>query len=160
MSFTFKNIHNSEHPKLGSNIRGEFGEALARALFVKMGFRVCDVQGDWYPYDMSIERHGSMYRVQVKTSTSIPNQKPYPKSEFSKCKDFDLAVIITMDGSVFLIPKEEMTFKSRENCDRFVLYPKYSKFKIAQFNGFSMMNPQLEVLNSFQGTSDEGRGIL
>jgi len=148
MSFSFKKIHNSEHPKLGANIRGEFGESAVSALFVQLGFRVSHVQGDWYPYDMTVERHGQTYRVQVKTSTTSLGPNSYPSSEFSKTGEFDLAAIMTSDGSIFIIPKHEMSFEDRAESDRFKLYPKYLKFKAAQFKGFELSKSIEDLRNT------------
>jgi len=141
--FNFRNVHNSHHPNFGSNIRGEFGESILKALFVKMGYRVCDVQGDWYPYDMVVERRGEIYRVQVKTSDSKSCQRPYPSSEFSKSLEFDIAAIMTVDGSIYIIPERDMTYENRRDSMRFKLYPKHEKYKVAKFGGFEMFGESL-----------------
>lgn len=134
-NFQFSSVHNYDHPSSGANIRGEFGEFTIQALFVSLGYRVCPAFG-YYPYDMIVERHSETFRVQVKTVISQPNVKPYPRSEFSHSLEFDLAAIMAGDGSIFVIPLEEMDFEHRESSFRFNLYPKYDKFCVGKFKGF------------------------
>lgn len=148
--FQFSNIHNADNPILGSNIRGEYGETAVSSLFIALGFRVCQPQTNWYPYDLLIERHQKMFRVQVKTVDSAPKQKPYPRSWFSQPLEFDWACILAGDGSTYLIPKQtilEDFTEEREGSYRFTLYPKHERFKIAEFHGFSILKAAEDILN-------------
>ena len=131
----FQKVHNSQHPRLGANIRGEYGESIVRSFFVRSGYRVLTAS-EHYPYDFIIERHGKMARIQVKTTMASLEPGVYPSSDFNKTLEFDFAAILTGDGSVYFIPKDKMKFEDRRDSSRFKLYPKYSNFKVAQFNDF------------------------
>jgi hypothetical protein len=101
----FAQIHNSDDEHVGANMRGEFGEAVVRTAYIQNGWRVSSAPAN-YPYDLVIERHGITRRVQVKTvwRSSVVN--------FKTTDDFDTAVIVSGDGSIYAIPRGIMKFKS------------------------------------------------
>ena len=134
----FSSIHNPELP----NLRGEYGENLAIVFFVQHGYRVAASNGDHYPYDLIVERHGKMHRIQVKTTRSKTGN--YYRSKFSVSDEFDAALIINEIGEVYLIPRTDMTFENPSSragrgsdTRRFVLYPKYRDFLVGEFQGFT-----------------------
>lgn len=101
----FSSTHNAEHRKIGSNMRGELGESIVKLMFIQNGWRVSDASSN-YPYDFVVERHDQIRRVQVKTvrSSNVVN--------FKASDDFDTAAIVTGDGSIYLMPRNAMKFKS------------------------------------------------
>ena len=144
MTFSFDTINNSQSPGMGANIRGEFGEALAQMFFVRQGYRVAPSQGDWYPYDMIVERHEETFRVQVKTLDAerqrfAAGKLEYPKVSFGKKLEFDWVFLLDRAGDIFVIPKEDITFQERPSGHRFTMYPTYDQFKVGQFFGFKVV---------------------
>jgi len=132
MTRLLSKIHNSE----SSNIRGEFGEALARAFFIEHGFRVSEAGGNWYPYDLLAERHAVTYRVQVKTSVSV-DKDGYHRVSFGMSDEFDLALVITDSGFVYLIPRRELVMESpQSNRRKAVIYPRLSIYMLGQLHAF------------------------
>ena len=101
----FDSIHNSEDEKVGANMRGEFGESAIKLVFIQLGFRVSDAANN-YPYDFIVERHNKMYRVQAKTARNGITVN------FKASDHFDLAAILAGDGSLYVIPREGMSFTS------------------------------------------------
>lgn len=101
----FSSTHNAEHDRIGSNMRGELGEAIVKLMFIQNGWRVSDARAN-YPYDFVIERHDQTRRVQVKTvrRSNVAN--------FKASDDFDTAAIVMGDGSIYVIPRNVMSFKS------------------------------------------------
>lgn len=101
----FSSTHNAEHRKIGSNMRGELGETIVKLAFIQRGYRVLSASAN-YPYDLVVERHDEIRRVQVKTvrRSTIVN--------FKASDDFDTAAIVTGDGSIYVIPRRDMKFKS------------------------------------------------
>lgn len=134
----FDAVHNARHPRIGDNLRGEYGETIARLFFIQNGFRVSESGGDWYPYDLIADRHGECFRIQVKTAST---ERKYPRCWFSLSDDFDLAFVVANLGDCYLIPFDALSFEApradRGNARRFTLYPSYSEFKVAEFSGFS-----------------------
>lgn len=101
----FSSTHNADHQKIGSNMRGELGESIVRLLFIQNGWRVSAAEAN-YPYDFVVERHDQIRRVQVKTvrRSSVVN--------FKASDDFDTAAIVSGDGSIYIMPRSAMRFKS------------------------------------------------
>jgi hypothetical protein len=136
---TFESLHNSTHPKIGDNLRGEYGETIARLFFIQNGFRVSESGGDWYPYDLIVDRHGECFRVQVKTAARTC--RSYFRSWFSLSDDFDLAFVVAEPGDCYLIPFDDLRFENprsgSKNARRFTLYPRYKPFHVARFGGFT-----------------------
>jgi hypothetical protein len=137
----FSSIHNANHETFGTNLRGEVGELIAQLFFVSHGWRISKAGGDWYPYDLSIERHGKTLRVQVKTAAG--QNSAYYRTRFGMSDEFDVACIVTEAGDVYVIPRSNMKFEAaepprhghRENR-RFILYPRLDQFKVAKFSSF------------------------
>ena len=159
----FDTIHNGDHPQHGPNLRGEYGETLAIIFFAQHGYRVAKSNGDHYPYDLLVERHGVTNRIQVKTTRGLTGK--YYRSTFSVSNEWDAALIITEAGEVFLIPRMSMTFENpssrhgRSDTRRFVLYPKYESFRVGRFVGFDQATPgdvveQLERLLNYGQEQD------
>lgn len=101
----FSSTHNAEHRKIGSNMRGELGETIVKLAFIQRGWRVSHTAAN-YPYDLVVERHGQILRVQVKTvrRSKVVN--------FKASDDFDTAAIVTGDGSIYILPRSAMKFRS------------------------------------------------
>lgn len=105
MAKIFETIHNADHANIGANMRGEFGEAIAKLLYIQNGWRVSDAAGN-YPYDFVIERHDEIRRVQVKTVVDSDSVN------FKTSDEFDTAVIVAGDGAIYIMPRAAMHFTS------------------------------------------------
>lgn len=144
------NIFDKVHNNKNDNIRGEYGEAVANLFFVQHGFRVSLVSGDWYPYDLVVERHGIKRTIQVKTATNKKNGR-YFRAKFKLSYDFDDIFVLTAEGDIYVLPYEEAKFVKTGDSSELVLYPKYDRFKIGKFNGFEFQNTD-QTINSLQDT--------
>ena len=105
MTDIFADVHNSENPLIGSNMRGEYGETIVRLMFIQKGWRVSAASSN-YPYDFIVDRHDDIRRVQVKTvhRSDVAN--------FKASDDFDTAAIVLGDGSIYVMPRSAMHFTS------------------------------------------------
>lgn len=127
----FAAIHNADDGQVGANMRGEYGESIVRMTYIQNGWRVSSSPAN-YPYDLVIERHGITRRVQVKTvwRSSVVN--------FKTTDDFDTAVIVSGNGSIYAIPRGEMRFTSAgadSSRSKFKLTKALkSRFKIGTFS--------------------------
>lgn len=130
----FAAIHNNAN----DNIRGEFGEAVADLFFVQNGYRVCPASGDWYPYDLLVERHNQINRIQVKTVTNRNGRASY-KVSFSST-EFDFAFILTGEGDLFLIPRHVLHFpaKSNKGWNVQINTEKLSAYNVGTYRGIQM----------------------
>ena len=107
----FDRVHNSQSLAHGSNIRGEYGESIASLFLIQHGFRISHPNGSHYPYDLIAERHGVSRRIQVKTCSIRSSVNTY-RISFAQGVEFDDAIIVTDEGSIYVIPAAEMTFSS------------------------------------------------
>jgi hypothetical protein len=137
----FSSIHNANHDVFGTNLRGEAGELIAQLFFLSHGWRISKAGGDWYPYDLLIERHDKVLRVQVKSAAG--QNSAYYRTRFGLSDEFDVACIVTESGDVYVIPRADMRFENPEPARigyranrRFILYPRLDRFKVAKFSSF------------------------
>lgn len=107
----FSHVNNFDDASLGANIRGEWGETLASLFFIQNGYRVLPSGGDWYPYDLTVERYGEIRRIQVKTVQRRGADGCYDMT-ISDTSEFDALFVICGSGEIVLIPTSELKTRS------------------------------------------------
>lgn len=118
-----------------SNIQGNVGLGVAMAYFTKLGYIISTPLNDSQDYDLIVDDHTRLYKVQVKTvyhqSTSgFYEVELRTRTSRGKGKDFgdnksDYLFIYTNDGDEYLIPCDRV--QSRTSL---TLGSKYSEYKI------------------------------
>lgn len=99
---------------------GVASEMMVAAEFAKHGFTVSFPLGGVSPYDLIVERHGRLWRVQVKTAArqSVNTVTFHTRSSRSKRASYvglvDLFAVFHPDtGSLFLIPVSDLRSTTR-----------------------------------------------
>jgi hypothetical protein len=116
--------------------QGDIGLGVAIAYFVKLGHTVSIPLTDGQEYDLIADICGKLHRVQVKTtsykikntfSVSLTikggNRTGINKIKKLDCNKVDDIFIVTIEGSLYLIPVDDLNGK---NCIR--LGSKYEKY--------------------------------
>lgn len=102
--------------------KGDLAVAHAISYFMTHDYEVCLPIGDKRPYDLVVEKHGVLYRVQVKYAgfysgirkhkaalrTMGGNQSYHTARKYGD-EDFDLLFIYSANTRMFLIPWKELT---------------------------------------------------
>lgn len=118
--------------------QGDIGEARAIYEFTKMGYTVCKPLSEGNKYDLVVDTGAELKKVQVKTTTqktpfdifkvglktSGGNKTCFTKRKREK-SDYDILFILAEDGSVWIIPVDELGDNNSVN-----LGEKYKDFKI------------------------------
>lgn len=119
--------------------KGDLAAAHAIAYFMTNGYEVCLPIGDKRPYDLVVELHGMLFKVQVKYAglykgenkhkaalrTMGGNQSFYTAKKY-RDDDFDLLYVFAANGRQFLLPWSEVT--NRNNLT--VESRKYSSYEV------------------------------
>jgi hypothetical protein len=101
--------------------KGDIAAAHATSYFMTSGYEVCLPIGDKRPYDLVVEKDGTLYRVQVKYTgyytgtkkyraalrTMGGNQSYHSAKKYSDT-DFDLLFVFVVNGRKFLIPWRDL----------------------------------------------------
>lgn len=117
-----------------SNRRGNIGMGYAIAKLTELGYNISIPITDSQDYDLVADLDGELLRVQVKTTsykdkkskyyTVALRTKMYNKLKSFTDSDCDLLFVLTENGKMYLIPKEEI--KVRNGLTLTAKFDKYS----------------------------------
>ncbi|WP_157669216.1 group I intron-associated PD-(D/E)XK endonuclease [Bacillus cereus] len=121
-----------------SRLQGNAGVGMAIAYFTSQKYIVSIPLSDTQDYDLVVDMGSGLKKVQVKTASSLQGNKNYTvtlkqskhNTKGNTIKNFDeydceYVFISVIDGTMYLIPRSEITARSA-----IVLYDKYDKFKV------------------------------
>ena len=106
-----------------TKLRADIAESAVIVELLKRGFRVLQPIGDRLPYDLGIDVHGKLIRIQVKSAWYEASKRLYTvdarrtktnrrsmRRAWYTSKDFDFAVLYLPDrGTCYVMPVEVFT---------------------------------------------------
>ena len=119
--------------------KGDIAVAQAIHFYMTKGYEVCLPIGDKQPYDLVIDRIGTLYRVQVKYAGFYNRVKQHKVAlrvtggnrsrnsarNYSK-NDFDELFVYTANGRIFIFPWTEVLSTNEINVE----HVKYSSYEM------------------------------